>query len=87
VSPEYLFSVGVAFGLKNGLKVGDSQVAIYRNNLGMSWDSLGEYPKAIEYLDKALRVFNRKLGKDHPNTKIVSDNLQSALQALKANAG
>ncbi len=67
--------------LASGLKTyGENhpQAATYRNNLGSAWSSLGEYQKAIDYLELALATIEEFLGKDHPNTKIVQDNLDSA---------
>ena len=40
--------------------------------------TLGEYKKAIEYLELALATFIRVFGADHPNTKTVIENLALA---------
>jgi tetratricopeptide (TPR) repeat protein len=53
-------------------------VAIDRNNLGLAWDSLGQYDKAIEYFELALATFKKVLGVDHPSTKTVAGNLALA---------
>ncbi|OQY02505.1 MAG: hypothetical protein B6I26_00530 [Desulfobacteraceae bacterium 4572_130] len=45
------------------------------NNLGLAWHSLGKYEKGIKYYEQALKVFEKLLGKDHPSTKTVKNNL------------
>ncbi|WP_292989280.1 tetratricopeptide repeat protein [Nitrosomonas sp.] len=57
-------------------------MATIRNNLGAAWNALAEHHKAIAYYEQALPVFEKFLGKDHPNTKIVQDNLDKARAAL-----
>ena len=52
------------------------------NNLGLVYWKLGEYQKAIEYYDKALQIWKDKLGENHPNTKIVMDNIRIAKSNL-----
>ena len=34
-----------------------------------------KFSEAIEYYEKAYEVFKKVLGDDHPNTKVVKDNL------------
>ena len=52
------------------------------NYLGLVYDNLGEYQKAIEYYDKALQIRKDKLGENHPDTKIVMDNIRIAKSNL-----
>ena len=41
------------------------------NNLGSTYDSKGEYDKAIEYYTKALNIRQKVLGNDHPNVILI----------------
>ena len=45
------------------------------NNLGSAWYSKGQYDQAIAYYEKALALFTKIIGKNHPHTKIVRNNL------------
>ena len=57
-------------------------VAIRRNNLGKAWNSLGQHQKAIGYYELALPTLIDKLGPDHPNSVLGSNNLEVAREAL-----
>ncbi len=59
------------------------QVAIYRNNLGMAWDSLGEYELAIEYYELALVTLKVKLGESHPHTLSTAESLALVKEKIK----
>ncbi|MCW5847141.1 MAG: tetratricopeptide repeat protein, partial [Anaerolineae bacterium] len=37
--------------------------------------AMGDLPAARPYLERALAIFEVKLGPDHPNTRIVRGNL------------
>ena len=50
------------------------------------WFSLGEHQKAIGYYEQALAAFEKRLGKNHPNTKVVSDNLADVKRQLANSA-
>ena len=39
------------------------------NNIGSMYYQMKEYPKALEYLGKALKIVMAKLGDEHPNTQ------------------
>jgi tetratricopeptide (TPR) repeat protein len=60
-----------------------ADVARLRNNLGLAWKALGHYEKAIGYLEQALDALTQSLGKDHPNTKKVAENLESTKNKLE----
>ncbi|MBF0539415.1 MAG: tetratricopeptide repeat protein, partial [Nitrospirae bacterium] len=51
--------------------------------IGGAWKSLGEYRKAIGYIEKALAIFEIKLGKEHPDTKNVQKNLEAVRAKLR----
>lgn len=59
-------------------KPGDPEIASCCVHLGEVLDSLGQYEKAIEYYEKALKIFRLTLGDDHPHTKTVKKNLEIA---------
>ncbi len=51
--------------------------SLYLNDLGILLNTLGEYDKAIDFYTKALNIFETRLGKDHPNTKTVRENIET----------
>ena len=51
------------------------------NNLGVAWSAKGEYDKAIEYLEKALKSDLKTFGENHPNVATYGNNLGTALHA------
>ena len=40
----------------------------------ISYD-LGQYGDALRHFERALRIFEQKLGPEHPNTRVVRGNL------------
>ena len=53
------------------------------NNLGSAWKAKGEYDKAIGYYEKSLAIFTQRLGKTHPNTRTVQENLDILKSKIK----
>jgi len=51
-------------------------VAIRLNNLGLAWQALGEYQKALTLFEQAEKVFIEKLGENHPYTKSMREKIQ-----------
>ncbi|MDB4837102.1 tetratricopeptide repeat protein, partial [Marinomonas sp.] len=51
-------------------------------NLGSAYESLGDYPKAIEYLELALASDLKTYGEDHPSVATRRNNLGSAYDSL-----
>ena len=47
------------------------------NNLGGLLLAQGEYEAARPYYERALAIFEEKLGPEHPQTKIARGNLDS----------
>ena len=47
----------------------------------MAWHAKGEYGKAIEYYEKALKSDLKTFGEDHPNVATSWNNLGVAWQA------
>ncbi|MDR1224514.1 MAG: tetratricopeptide repeat protein [Tannerella sp.] len=45
------------------------------NNIGSTYDSMGNYPKALEYYLKALAIKERVLGINHPSTATSYGNI------------
>ena len=58
-------------------------MAIGVNNIGGVLIELGELEEARKCYERALKIFRDKLGPDHPNTRIIADNLNSLLQGLR----
>ena len=52
------------------------------NNLGMLLNDTGDKKDAVEHLQKALNLFEKALGSDHPNTKTVRGNLEGILREM-----
>ena len=53
----------------------------YRNNLGAAWKAKGNYDKAIEYYEKALKSDLKNFGENHPNVATYRNNLGSTWKA------
>jgi len=53
----------------------------YRNNLGAAWNGKGNYDKAIEYYEKALKSDLENFGEDHPNVATYRNNLGATWKA------
>ena len=51
-----------------------------RNNRAAAYERAGDLGRAIPLFEQALADFVRVLGEDHPQTKIVRDNLAAARQ-------
>ena len=60
----------------------DSRVATSWNNLGGVYYSKDQYEKAIENYKKALPIYEKFLGKEHPYTKGCRENLEMAQEKL-----
>jgi tetratricopeptide (TPR) repeat protein len=52
-------------------------VAIRVNNLGSVLQDQGDLEGAKRCFERALKIFEKRLGKDHPNAVIVRNNLNS----------
>ena len=52
-------------------------VAMRWNNLGNAWADKGDYDKAIDYFEKALPLFIKFLGEDHPYSQETIANIES----------
>ncbi|GAX60811.1 tetratricopeptide [Candidatus Scalindua japonica] len=58
-----------------------SNASTYRNNLGAAWKAKGNYDKAIEYYEKALKSDLKTFGEDHPNVATYRNNLGATWKA------
>jgi tetratricopeptide (TPR) repeat protein len=50
--------------------------ALSLNNLAELYDSMGDYDRSLPLYEDAVSLFEKLLGHDHPNTKVVQGNLQ-----------
>ena len=60
--------------LKDAIRLDPDYGEAY-NNIGMAYYSEGEYDRAIEYYQKALKIDLKKLGPEHPDTAIRYNNI------------
>ncbi|HOY19462.1 MAG TPA: tetratricopeptide repeat protein [Haliscomenobacter sp.] len=66
----------------DSLKSGnESRTATLMTNLGTARESKGEYNKAIEYFEKALQIFLKTFGENHPNVATNYNNLGAAWES------
>ena len=72
--PIYLHLISLREGTKG--KEHPSTATSY-NNIGLTYDYLGDYTKALEYLQKALDIREKVLGKEHPDTATSYNNIGS----------
>ena len=52
------------------------------NKLGSAWKSLGEYKKAIDYFEKALKIDLKAYDENHPKVATYYNNLGAAWKSL-----
>lgn len=64
-------SSGEAFGPDH------PRVARRVNNLGLVLKELGDLPGAKAALERALQILQKSLGDDHPNIRLVRENIDS----------
>ena len=57
------------------------------NNIGLVYDNMGDYSKALEYYEKSLRISLTVFDEDHPNTKVVQENIEMVRQKLMESSG
>ena len=62
--------------LKDAIRLDPDYGAAY-NNIGMAYDSKGDYDRAMEYYQKALKITLKKLGPEHPKVAIGYNNIGS----------
>ena len=55
------------------------------NNIGTLYSEQGDYSKALEYLQKALKIKLEILGKNHPDVAMCYDNIGAVYWAAKDN--
>ncbi|MCP4346204.1 MAG: tetratricopeptide repeat protein [Desulfobacterales bacterium] len=60
----------------------DGNVAVLLNDLGQSYDMLGDYQKVIKWTEKALELDLKNFGDNHPNVAIRYNNLGGAYNSL-----
>ncbi len=60
--------------LKQAIQI-DPEYSEAYNNLGLAYRSNGDYDRAIEYYQKALKIDLKQLGPDHPDVAIGYNNI------------
>ena len=53
----------------------DKDTATSYSSIGLVYNALGNFPKALEYYFKALKIQEKKLGTDHPDTATTYNNI------------
>ncbi len=77
-------NVSISASKKRGRRVKDpskpikEKVATIYINLGLAYDSKGEYDRVIEYFEKALEILRDVFGEMHPEMAIIYDHLGKA---------
>ncbi len=72
---------------KDVLRENHPDTADSYNNIGVVYDYLGEYDKALEYFNKALKIRKDVLGESHPYTQQTLENIEEAKQKLEESQG
>jgi len=54
------------------------------NNIVVVYKKQGDHKKALEYYKKALKICEKVLRAEHPDTKIVRNNYEELLEKIKA---
>ena len=60
----------------------NSDTATSYNDIGITYQYLGDYPKALEYHFKALDIWEKVLGKEHPDTATSYNNIGETYRNL-----
>ena len=60
----------------------NTDIATIFNNIGHSYDYLGEYRKALEHYEKALKIKLCVLGENHPYVAITYNNIGSSYHSI-----
>ena len=55
----------------------NKEVGLLFNEIAFVYNNQGDYPKALEWVQKALKIFEKVLGLEHPNTATSYHNIAS----------
>ena len=58
-------------------------IAVEYNNIGIAYDYMGEYDKAIDFCQKALNIFLKFLPEIHPTALTIKENIEVAKEKQK----
>lgn len=67
-------------------RTGFEPVASSYNNFGITWDSKGNYDKALEYYEKCLAIRLKTLGGEHPDVATSYYNIGNCNYELKSHS-
>lgn len=59
-------------------------MAISYNNIGSLHCNQGEYKKALECYDKALKIQLSYFDENHPDVKFIKDNIEYVKEMMKS---
>jgi len=59
-------------------------VADSYNNIGLVYDSQGDYSNALKYLHKALNIRKKVLGDNHPGTLKIFNAIESIIKDISS---
>ena len=62
-------------GTFNAQDVANTDVATSYNNIGNVYDRQGQYERSLEYYQKALEIFIKVSGQDHPAVAASYNNI------------
>jgi len=62
-------------------------IAVSLGNLGVVYRAQKKYEEALPLFERALAIWQEKLGPEHLHTKIAQRNVEETLRAMKRNAG
>ncbi len=63
------------------------KMATSYNNLAQVYENQGKYLEACSYYQKAIEICERKLGPNHPHTKISKTSYENLLQKMNRGNG
>lgn len=75
---SYAAEFGKSIAVLNSILVLNPDNTGALNKLGLAWGKKGEYDKAIEYFEKALKSDMKNFGEEHPNVATRWNNLGAA---------
>jgi tetratricopeptide (TPR) repeat protein len=73
--PYIDYAVSLSQYFYNGQHVVNTDFAILMSWIGRHYEDIADYPKALEWYNKALTITEKVLGKEHPDTATTYNNI------------